>query len=136
MGKGTKRKSNESAIAASVEDVDLLNGWVQKLLARSDLVNIIAALVNEGDVTTSQIKKARSVQPSFSSSQWDGIAPSFGLPSDLSLAEFDQFSIDVVLLPPSFHVAIAEAAWHVQDVYQEWLAQVKEEAQVTSFDVV
>ena len=127
MGKGTKCKSNESAIAASVEDVDLPNGWVQKLLARSDLVNIIAALANEGDVTTSQIKKARSVQPSFSSSQWDRIVPSFGLPSDLSLAEFDQFSINAVLLPLSFHVAIAEAAWHIQDIYQEQLTQVREE---------
>ena len=121
-GKGKNQKFNKAEIATSEssKDIELPKGWLQKLLARPDLVNIIVVLANRWDISSSQIKKARSAQPPFSSTQWDGITlgitstGSFDLFGNLSLAELDQldwFSIDAVLLPPSFHVTIAKATW-------------------------
>jgi hypothetical protein len=135
--KGKKRKANDAAIATSIEGVDLPDGWMQKLLALGpDLAYVLGALANEGQISPSQIKKARTGLPSFSSARWNELAPSFGLSDDLTMARFDPFSIDAVLLPPSFHETTAEVAWRVQDVYQERLAQDREEVRVRVFDAV
>jgi hypothetical protein len=132
--KGRKRKASE---ATSTEDVlDLPDGWMQKLLALGpDLTHILGALANEGKVSASHIKKARTGQPSL---QWSELAPSFDLPDDLTMARrrFDSFSIDAVLLPPSFHETNAEVAWRIQDVYQERLSHNSEEARFRVFDTV
>jgi hypothetical protein len=54
--KGKKRKANEAAIETSIQDVDLPNGWMQKLLALElDLAYVlqVASLANAGQITTS-----------------------------------------------------------------------------------
>lgn len=57
MGSEKKSESSGAAIiATSIEVVDLPKGWPQKLLARSDLVNVIATPANGGDISTAQIK--------------------------------------------------------------------------------
>jgi len=135
LGK-SKRKANEAGFA----DVDLPNGWEQKLLELGpvDLAYVLASLANDGQITASQIKKARTGLPSFSSSaRWTELAPNFDLPADLTTAPLDSFSIaPVLLLPPSFHETTAGVAWRVQDVYQELLSQEREEARVRVFDAV
>jgi hypothetical protein len=133
--KGKKRKANEAAIATSIQDVDLPNGWMQKLLALGpDLAYVLASLANDGQITASQIKKVRIGLPSFSYAKWNELAPNFDLPVDLTMAQFESFSIAPVLLPPSFHEITAEVAWRIQDVYQERLS--REEARVRVFDAV
>ena len=135
--KGQKRKANEAAIATSIQDVDLPIGWMQKLLALGpDLAYVLASLANDGQITASQIKKARIGLPSFSCAKWSELAPNFNLPVDLTMARFDSFSIAPVLLPPSFHETTAEAAWRILDVYQERVSQEREEARVRVFDAV
>lgn len=63
--KGTKHKANEAAIP-SIQDVGLPNRWMQKLLALGpDLAYILASLANDGQITASQIKKARMGLLSF-----------------------------------------------------------------------
>lgn len=52
------------------------------------------------------------------------------------MSKFESFSIAPVLLPPSFHETMAQAAWQIQDVYQERLSQDREEARVRVFDAV
>jgi hypothetical protein len=134
--KGKKRKANEAAITTSIQNVDLPNGWMQKLLALGpDLAYVLASLANAGQITASQIKKASMGLPS-SQAKWSELAPSFDLPVDLTMAQFDSFSIAPVLLPLSFHETTAEVAWRIQDVYQERLAQDREEARVRVFDAV
>lgn len=108
MGK-SRRKANEAAIATSIQDVDLPDGWMQKLLVLGpDLAYVLAALANAGQISASQIKKARIRLPSFSSAKWTELAPQFGLAPDLTMATVDSFSIPPVLLPPSFHETTAE----------------------------
>ena len=141
--KGKKKKVTQSdAKIASLQNVDLPNGWIKKFLAlgSTDLANVLALLANEGKVSFSQLKRAGIGLPSFSSARWSELASSFNLPVDLSMsdlkAEFDHFSISPVLLPPSFHEAIAKAAWHFQDVYQEPLFHEREETHVRFLDAV
>ena len=110
---------------------------MEKLLALGpDLSLVLVALANEGNITDSQIEKARTGLPSFSAAQWSELAPIFDLPPDLTMSKFPSFSIAAVLLPPSFHETSAEAAWRVQDVYQERLAQEREEVRLRVFDAV
>jgi hypothetical protein len=135
-GKESKKsEANAAARAASIDGVDLPLGWFEKLLrlSRSDLANIIATHVNERNIPFSQIKQG---PPSFSATSWDELAPSLGLPDDISRAQFHSYRIRSVLLPPSFHEATAKAAWRVQDVYQERLAQDREGARIRVFDAV
>lgn len=139
MGKsrGKKRKANEAAIANSIQDVDLPSGWMQRLLERGpDLALILAALAQAGNVSISQIKQARTGLPPFSAGKWAEVAPQFGLSDDLGSAKFDSYPITPVFLPPSFHESLAEAAWRIQDVYQEPVYQAREEARVRTFDAV
>jgi hypothetical protein len=139
MGKsrGKKRKANEAAIATSIQGVDLPPGWMQQLLVPGpDLAYVLAALANAGNISVSQIKKARKGLPSFSAAKWTEVAPQFGLSDDLTTAKFDPYLITPVLLPPSFHETIAEAAWRIQDVYQERISQEREEVRVRAFDAV
>ncbi|KAF8341722.1 hypothetical protein F5887DRAFT_1219234 [Amanita rubescens] len=132
-----KRKANEAAIAASIQDVDLPDGWIQKLLALGpDLAYVLASLANARQITASQIKKARIGLPSFSCAKWSELAPNFDLRVDLTMARFDSFSIAPVLLPPSFHETTAEVAWRFQDVYRERPSQEREEVRVRVFDAV
>lgn len=136
MGK-SRRKANEAAIATSIQDVDLPDGWMQELLELGpDLAYVLAALANAGQISASQIKKAIIGLPSFSSAKWTEIAPQFHLGPDLTTTIFDSFSITPVLLPPSFHETTAEAAWRIQDVYQERSFQEREEVRVRAFDAV
>jgi hypothetical protein len=54
--KGKKRKASEAAIETSIQDVDLPNGWMQKLLALElDLAYVlqVASLANAGQITAS-----------------------------------------------------------------------------------
>jgi len=80
------------------------------------------------------VKGSQNSLPSFSYAKWSELAPKFDLPVDLSMAQFDLFSIAPVLLPPSFHEAIAEVAWRIQDVYQERISQESEAARIRVFD--
>ncbi|KAI0286591.1 hypothetical protein BGY98DRAFT_929750 [Russula aff. rugulosa BPL654] len=116
--RGKVSKANRTATATSIERVDLPNNWIEKVLAlrAPDLANIKGGL------------------PSFSSARWNELAPSLGLPDDLSTAKFDSYRIRPVLLPPSFHEATTKAAWRIQDVYQERLAQDREQARIKVFD--
>ena len=135
MGKSRrkKRKADEAAIATSIH---LPPGWMQQLLVLGpDLAYILAALANAGNISASQIKKAR-IGPSFSAVKWTEVAPQFGLSDDLTTAKFDSYPITPVLLPPSFHETIAEAAWRIQDVYQERISQEREETRIRAFDAV
>jgi hypothetical protein len=142
--KGKKRKAIEDLNNGWMRNVDLPSvglptGWMQRLLALGpSLVDLLATLSTEGKIPASQIKKARSGLPSFSSAQWDELAPSFGLPRaiQLKMARMDSFSIESFLLPPSFHEATAEAAWCILDVFQEQIVQHREEARIRVFDVV
>ncbi|KAM6491051.1 hypothetical protein JOM56_013290 [Amanita muscaria] len=132
--RGKKRKSHEAAIT-TLQDIDLPPGWMQQLLELGpDLAYVLAALANAGNISASQIKKARIGLPSFSAAKWTEVAPQFGLSDDLATAKFDSYPITPVLLPPSFHETIAEAAWRIQDVYQERVSQEREEARVRAFD--
>ncbi|KAI0280017.1 hypothetical protein BGY98DRAFT_376860 [Russula aff. rugulosa BPL654] len=81
MGKsrGKKRKAHESAIATSIQGVDL-PPWIQQLL----------------------IKKARKDLPSFSAAKWSEVAPQFGLSDYLTTVQFDSYPITPVLLPRLF----------------------------------
>ncbi|KAI0248593.1 hypothetical protein BJV78DRAFT_1276522 [Lactifluus subvellereus] len=133
---GKKRKADEAAaaIATSIEDVDLPNGWMEKLLALGpNLAGVLAALANEGKISDSQFKKARIDLPSFSSTQWSELAPNFGLSKNLKFGNFDSFSIPAVFLPLSFHETTAKVAWCIQDVYQEQHDQERE-TRVRLFD--
>ncbi|SRR6266576_1290505 len=133
--KGKKRKANDAAI--HIQDVDP-DEWMQKLVLAlgPDLACVLASLANAGQITASQIRKARIGLPSFSYAKWSELAPNFHLPDDLTMARFDSFSITPVLLPPSFHETTAEVAWRFHDVYQERLCQHKEEVRVRTFDAV
>jgi hypothetical protein len=136
---GSRRKDDEAAIAAAIQDVDLPNGWMQKLLELGpDLAYVLAALAYTGQISASQIRKARIGLPSLASAKWTELAPQFGLDTDLMMArfKFDSFSITPVLLPPSFHETIAEAAWHIKDVLQEQVSQEREEVRIRAFDTV
>ena len=105
-----------------------------------DLADVLEALANARNISASQIKKARMALPSFSAAKWTELAPQFGLSDDLALGPLTQLDshpkITPVLLPPSFHETIAEAAWRIQDVYQERIFQDREEARVRAFDAV
>lgn len=139
MGKsrGKKRKADEAAIATSIQGVDLPPGWMLRLLALGpDLVYVLAALANSGNISASQIKKARISLPSLSAARWTEVAPQFGLSNDLAMAKFDSYPITPVLLPLSFHETIAEAVWRIQDVYQERISQEREETRVRALDAV
>ncbi|EDR13985.1 uncharacterized protein LACBIDRAFT_305296 [Laccaria bicolor S238N-H82] len=133
-GKRSGKKSKLSEITTSV--VDLPKGWKEKLLALGpdSLAKVLAELANDGQITASQIKKARQNLPSFSSAKWTELAPQFDLSPDLSHIIFDSFSIPSVFLPPSFHETTAEAAWRIQDVYQERPLQVREQVRVRALD--
>jgi len=77
MGK-SRRKANEAAIATCIQGVDLPNGWMQKLLALGpDLAYVLASLASDGQITASQIKKARMGLPSFSYAKWSELALTF-----------------------------------------------------------
>ena len=138
MGKsrGKKRKAHEAAIATSIQGVDL-PPWIQQLLVRGpDLAYVLAALATAGNISDSQIKKARKDLPSFSAAKWSEVAPQFGLSDYLTTVQFDSYPITPVLLPPSFHETIAEAAWRIQDVFQERFTQEREEVRIRPFDAV
>ena len=146
MGKsrGKKRKAHElaaNATSSSIQGVNLPPGSMQHLLGLGpDLAGVLAALANAGNISASQIKKARKGLPSFSAAKWTELAPQFGLSGDLAMAQWAQLDshpkITPVLLPPSFHGTIAEAAWRIEDVYQERIYQDTEETRVRAFDAV
>jgi hypothetical protein len=95
--KGRKCKSQEASITATMEDVKLPDRWKEKLLALGpNLSNILGALANEGQISASHIKKARTGQPSFSYAKWTELTPEFGLPHDLTMVQFDDFLITAV----------------------------------------
>jgi hypothetical protein len=148
-GKSNKKTKTTSElgskITTSLKDVDLPTGWRQKLLSLGpDLAFALASLADNGQISNSQFLKARKGLLSFSDAKWRELAPSFNLPIDIdNMAStihakglFKTFSIPPVLLPPSFHEATAEAAWHIQDVYQDRVNQGMEEARVRFFDAV
>ncbi|KAF8694520.1 hypothetical protein AX14_002040 [Amanita brunnescens Koide BX004] len=111
MGKSKGKKRKAQGVG--------LPDWMQKLLA----------LANNGQtITVSQIQKASI------SSKWSELAPQFDIFVDLTMARFDSFSIAPVLLPPSFHETTAEAAWRMQDVFQEQLSQNREKARLRTFE--
>lgn len=113
MGKSKGKKRKAQGVG--------LPDWMQKLLA----------LANNGQtITVSQIQKANI------SSKWSELAPQFDIFVDLTMARFDSFSIAPVLLPPSFHETTAEAAWRMQDVFQEQLSQNREKARLRTFEPV
>jgi hypothetical protein len=94
---------------------------MQKLLALGpNLAYVLASLANDGQITASQIKKARMGLPSFSYAKWSELPPNFDLPVDRTMAQIDSPRL-FMRLPPR---------WHIQDVYQERLSQDREEARV------
>ena len=99
-----------------------------------DLAYVLASLANDGQITAAEIKEARVGLPSLSYTKWSELAPSFNLPNVLNMAQFDSYSIAPILLPPSFHETTAEAAWHIQDVYQ--VQQLEDELQIRVLDAV
>jgi hypothetical protein len=73
---------------------------MQKLLALGpNLAYVLASLANDGQITASQIKKARMGLPSFSYATWSELAPNFDLPVDLTMAQID-FPRLFMRLPP------------------------------------
>ena len=137
-----KRKATEDMDNGWIQDVDLPNvglptGWIQKLLALGpDLAYLIATLSTEGKIPTSQIKKAKLDLPSFSSTRWNKLAPTFGLPFHLTMASIDSFSVESLLLPSSFHETTVEEAWRILDVFQEPISQYRGETRIRTFDAV
>ena len=113
-----------------------MGGWGGFWHLGPDLVYVLASLCNDGQITATQIEKARMNLPSFSHAKWSEPAPNFDLPVDLMMARFDSFSIAPVLLPPSFHKTTVKLAWRIQDVYQRRLSQEREEARIRIFDAV
>lgn len=97
---------------------------------------ILAALANAGQISASQINKARICHPTSSSAKWTELAPQFGLSTNLMMTRFDSFLITSVLLPLSFHETTAKMAWHTQDVYQEQPFQEREGVRLRAFDTV
>ncbi|KAF8337140.1 hypothetical protein F5887DRAFT_985413 [Amanita rubescens] len=124
-------KSRGKAVIATLPP-----GWMQQLLALGpNLAYVLASLASAGNISPSQIKKARiGLVPSFSAAKWTQVAPQFGLSDNFLTTKFDSYPITPVLLPPSFHNTIAEAAWRIQDVYQERIYQEREEARIRAFD--
>ena len=105
MGKsrGKKCKAHEAAIVTSIQGVDLPLGWMQQLLVLGpDLACVLAALANAGNISASQIKKARRGLPSLSAAKWTEVAPQFGLSDDLAITKLDSYPITPVLLPRLF----------------------------------
>jgi len=136
--KGEKHKAKGAALTTQLmEEVDLPNGWMEKLLAtpQADLAIILGVLANEGGISTSQIKKAgMEIDPIFfSSPKWS--KPVASVPDHLKPAEFDDFSTATVLLPLSFHVTTAKVAWRIQDVIQERVDEDKK-TRARVFDAV
>jgi hypothetical protein len=106
-------------------------------LGPENLVNVLAELANDRQVSASQLKEARIGLPSFLSAKWTGIVPKFSLNTVFTMArhEFDSFSIPPVLLLPSFHKTIAEVTWRILDIRGK-KSHEREEAQVRVFDTV
>ena len=137
MVNSKKRKAQDAAILNSIEQVDLPDGWLEKLVALGPgLARVIGELANRGQISASEIKRARTNLPSFSVAKWSDLAPGFGLSAEPLMAKFEAFSIPAVHLPLSFHEAIIGEAWRIQDVYQERVAQDREEARIRIFDAV
>src|ERR1700722_1987701 len=136
--KGKKRKAQDAAISNSKEQVDLPDGWLEKLVALGPaLAHVIGELANRGQISASEIKRATTSLPSFSvATKWGDLAPGFGLSAEPLISEFEAFSSPLVHLPPSFHEDILGEAWRIQDVYQERVSQEREEARVRIFDAV
>ena len=124
-GKTSKAKLANETETDTIKLVDLPKGWIEKILSLDcqDLAKFITTLASKGDIPLSQLKQGL---PSFLAAKWDNLAPSLGLP-DLALANFESYGINPVLLPPLFHEATTKAAWRIQDVYQKWLAQDRED---------
>ncbi|KAN0078375.1 hypothetical protein V8E55_010432 [Tylopilus felleus] len=97
----------------------------QLLVLGPDLACVLAALANAGNISASQIKKARRGLPSLSAAKWTEVAPQFGLSDDLAMAKLDSYPITPT---------IAEVAWRIQDVYQERVSQERAEVRVRAFD--
>jgi hypothetical protein len=125
----------ETAIqAAGIKDDD----WMQKLLEvdKEQLIQIVSQIVNKSSIDIKSIKKAQTKLPSFSVAKWIDFAARAGLPEDPSYLELEYFETPVFQLPPSFHKAVFKNAWCTQDVYQEVMAQTREESIVRILDPV
>jgi hypothetical protein len=133
-------KKKGKVVTGTTEEVAALvkleEGWLHQLLALSkdDLAKLLADIANHGNIKTAKIKKARTSLPLFSGTKWGPFAESFGLPDTLDSCPFEQVSTPVYFLPPSIHETMFQAAWHTQDVYQEWQVQRREEARVRIMD--
>ena len=117
----------KAEIADAVDLVDLEDGWMGKFLDldNDSLVLILGELCNQGRITNKDIKDVRISLPSFSTEKWYQFASSLGLPEILDDVNLDGFFTPVYQLPPSFHTANFESAWHAQDVYREKVGMVE-----------
>jgi hypothetical protein len=99
-----------------MQDVDLPNGWTEKLLALGpNPAYILASLANDGKISASQIKEARMGQPSISYAKWSELAPYFDLPIDLTMARLDIFSI-VLFFSPCLFMRLSPKRHGAQEV--------------------
>jgi hypothetical protein len=137
MAKQKRQKVVTTAEEVAVS-VDLEEGWLDKLLELpiDELTKLLGDIANHGKVKTAAIKMARTSLPSFSSTKWIDFAERFGLHNKLENNQFEQVITPVYHLPPSLHEIMFEAAWHVQDVYQERREQRREVARVRIVDPV
>jgi hypothetical protein len=80
--------------------------------------------------------KLKATHPSFSAAEWETVAPSLSLRPDLGVDQLDLFTVPVAFLLPSFHRELMKNASRWMDVYQEPLAQVREESRVRLLEAV
>jgi len=133
-----KRRKVATTPEEATASIELEEGWLGKFLelAPEELAKVLANIANQGRVKTAAFKKARTSLPSFSAVKWIDFAENFGLHNRLENNQFEQVTTPTYWLPPSIHEIMFEAAWHTQDVYQEWHVQRREAARVRIMDPV
>lgn len=119
----------ETAIqSAGIKD----DNWIQKLLEvdRDELIQIVSLIMNEGNIDNRSVKRVRTELESFSVAKWANFAVQAGLPESPSYLRPEYYGTPVYQLPPSFHKAVFENSWRVQDAYQEAVEQTGEESRI------
>ena len=134
--RGTKRKAPEAAIATSIQGVDLPPGMQQLLALEPDLAYVLAALANVGNISASQYRKPEEACHPCRPQNGPKLRPNSVLSMILRGPNLTPTQLLLFFSPPSFHETVAEAAWRIQDVYQERISQEREEVRVRAFDAV
>jgi hypothetical protein len=98
-------------------NIDLQSEFLE--MTTDERVTLLADFANLANIPNTDIRKARSELPSFSTVKWTEYAEKHNLPLNASYLVPPPFTTPQYRLPPSFHATMLENAWHWQDVYCE-----------------